>query len=88
MNNKQPMNSADTVYWVIILLASVAMMTLKFAGVIDWGWWIILFPIYGSVGIFLLLALLVGIVFAVVEQAQDKQKRSSKLEATYEEDDR
>jgi hypothetical protein len=47
-------------------LLTVLFVGLKLAGVIAWSWWLVLAPLWGPIAILLLIALVGGLIAAVV----------------------
>lgn len=49
-------------------LLTIVFITLKLCGVIDWSWWWVLAPLWGSVVVVLAIIFIVGIVMFITSK--------------------
>jgi hypothetical protein len=61
MNRKQNKGSAGI---GVVGLLGVVFVTLKLAGVIDWSWWWVTLPFWGSFALFVAIVIAAGIFVA------------------------
>lgn len=56
-------NNSGTISFLNIILA--VFVALKFAGVINWSWWLVLVPLWIELGLILLIILIILIIVAL-----------------------
>lgn len=68
MSSKNDSGSAASFGGGFFGLLGIVFITLKLCGVVDWPWWIVLAPIWGSFVFTLVLFLLLGLAIALANR--------------------
>jgi hypothetical protein len=56
-------------------LLTIVFVTLKLTGFIDWSWWLVLLPLYGSIAFFLIFAVIALVIAFFVAKQEVEIKR-------------
>lgn len=59
-------------------ILTIIFVILKLCGVLSWSWWWVLSPLWGSIAIFIIVAVLVwlfGCIVVIIERRKNKKKR-------------
>ena len=59
-------------------LVTIIFVILKLCGVLPWSWWWVLSPLWGSVAIFIIVAVLIwlfGCISVIIEEKRENKKK-------------